>query len=314
MVGLVLLLAVVVAMLTVLVIGLLRSYGEVLRRLHEAGLGLEAGGPAAPTAGAGAPGRGVDEAADIAGRLDAGVAPPRQGDAEAWLPAVVDVVGVTPAGDAVAVGLRGSDRVTMLAFLSSGCGTCANFWAALRNGEQLAVGGRAVRLVVVTGGPQHEAPAAVAALAGAQLTVVMSDDAWQHYAVPATPYFVLLDGAQGILGEGSAMGWAQLVGLLERAVNDRGFDLQSSSSTPASVIDLRPGSAPARGAANPAPVRGAERADRVDAALLAAGIGPGDEQLYRAPFDPGPGPGPGSAAPAGPPVKPPASSPAADQR
>jgi len=279
MTALVVLLAVVVALLTILVIGLLRSYGEVLRRLHEAGIGLEEGSGHGAAA-ANAPVDAVAEAADIARRLEGGVAPPRQGADEAFLPAVADVAGVTPTGDAVAVGLRGSDRVTMLAFLSSGCGTCAAFWAALRNGERLAVNGRDVRLVVVTGGPRNEQPSLVAGLAGPGLTVVMSDEAWQHYAVPATPYFVLLDGRTGVLGEGSAMGWAQLVGLLERAVADRGLDLESGSAVP--TISL-PGGSPLAG-----PVPGGDgpgRAARVDAALLAAGIGPGDEQLYGNPFD-----------------------------
>ena len=49
MVSVMVLLAVVVSLLTVLVIGLLRSYGEVLRRLHDAGLAPE-GTAAAPKA------------------------------------------------------------------------------------------------------------------------------------------------------------------------------------------------------------------------------------------------------------------------
>lgn len=279
MTALVVLLAVVVALLTILVVGLLRSYGEVLRRLHEAGIGVDGQVPAAAR-GTATPASAVEEAADIARRLDAGVAPPRQGVDESFLPEVVDVAGVTPDGDAVGVGLRSSGRVTMLAFLSSGCGTCAGFWAALRAGEGLAVNGQDVRLVVVTGGPRNEQPAVVASLAGPDLVVVMSDEAWQHYAVPATPYFVLVDGGQGILGEGSAMGWSQLVGLMERAVRERGFELQTwtgSSGAPGGGAHRAGGAA--RGETGP------PREARADAALLAAGIGPGDDQLYRNPLD-----------------------------
>ncbi len=292
--ALVTLLAVVLALVTVLVVGLLRSYGEVLRRLHEAGIGVEhadgdhGGATTAPAAATGAPGRAAmsaaEEAADIARRLDPSVAPPRAGGAD--LPAVVDTTGVSPAGDAVAVGLVGSERVTMLAFLSSGCGTCANFWEPLRNGARLTVGERDVRVVVVTGGPQHERPRAVASLAGPDLQVVLSDAAWQHYAVPATPYFVLIDGIHGVLGEGSAMGWDQLVGLMERAVHDRGFALRSErpdrdeqlARAEPRAIDLRGDDGPARAA-------------RVDAALSAAGIVPGDRRLFESPLDPAPGPG-----------------------
>ncbi|MEZ5263211.1 MAG: hypothetical protein R2755_15910 [Acidimicrobiales bacterium] len=303
--SLVVLLAVVVALVTVLVIGLLRAYGEVLRRLHEAGIGVEDGdGHAAglhdaaghrhdlaATATAGlSP---AEEAADIARRLDPSVAPPRSGGAD--LPPVVDLAGVTPTGDAVAVGLIGGERVTMLAFLSSGCGTCANFWEPLRNGARLQVGDRDVRVVVVTGGPQHERPRAVGALAGPELTVVMSDEAWQHYAVPATPYFVLLDGLHGVLGEGSAMGWDQLVGLMERAVQDRGFDLRShrpdrdpqTAPYEPRLLDLRDGADRPGGAV--AGESGPARAARVDAALTAAGIVPGDPRLFESPLDPGPG-------------------------
>ena len=282
MTALVVLLAVVVALLTILVVGLLRSYGEVLRRLHEAGIGVDA-----PASGGTSTASAVEEAADIARRLDAGVAPPRQGVDEAFLPEVVDVSGVTPDGDAVAVGLRSSGRVTMLAFLSSGCGTCAGFWAALRSGEGLSVNGQDVRLVIVTGGPRNEQPSVVASLAGPDLVVVMSDEAWQHYAVPATPYFVLVDGGQGILGEGSAMGWAQLVGLMERAVRERGFELQTWLTSPgAAGVPAARATADATGGDT-----GPRREARADAALLAAGIGPGDDQLYRNPLDPAGGPG-----------------------
>ncbi len=283
MVSVVVLLAVVVSLLTVLVIGLLRSYGEVLRRLHEAGLAPE-GTAAAPNIGAnivansGASSGSEAEAADIARRLDPAVAPPRQG--QSVLPAIVDLAGVSPSGDAVAVGLRGGQRATMLAFLSSGCTTCAGFWEALRRGERLVLGGRDVRLVVVTGGPQHERPTAVAALAGPDLTVVMSDAAWTHYAVPATPYFVLIDAAHGILGEGSALGWAQLIGLMERAVSDRGFSL-SAPSAPSGAV-------PAGHPSGPIDLRSTERGPlreaRTDEVLRKAGILPGDVRLYESPL------------------------------
>jgi hypothetical protein len=272
MLSLVVLLAVVVALLVLLVIGLLRSYGEVLRRLHAAGIGLEdaAGPPVAGSSGAGSP---VDEAAEIARRLDPAVAPPRTGEAAS--PVVADIGGQTPSGDAVVVGLRGEDRITLLAFLSSGCTTCAGFWEPLRAGERVAVGGRDVRLVVVTGGPQHERPTAIAALAGGELTVVMSDVAWQHYAVPATPYFVLVDGEQ-VIGEGSALAWGQLVGLLERAVADRGLTF------PAAPASSRSADRRANERRRPA---GSARGARVDAALLTAGITPGDPRLFESPID-----------------------------
>ncbi|MFN0027328.1 MAG: hypothetical protein ACKV2O_09145 [Acidimicrobiales bacterium] len=294
--SLVVLLSVVVALLTVLVVGLLRSYGEVLRRLHAAGIGaagsdgadMAAAAPAktataattAPAATTRSASRGGPdpEAADIARRLDPAVPAPRQDGAV--LPEIVDVSGVTPAGDAIAVGLRRSEQATMLAFLSSGCTTCSGFWEPLRNGERLTIGNRDVRIVVVTAGSANERPAAVAALAGPDLTVVMSEQAWSHYAVPATPYFVLMDATLGILGEGSALTWTQLVGLMERAVTDRGFNLETAPRRPSAAGRRR------RGAADVVDLRGGpEREVRADDALRAAGIVPGDTRLYESPFD-----------------------------
>jgi hypothetical protein len=261
MLTLVILQTIVVGLLTVLVIGLLRSHGDVLRRLHELGAGLPDGGAADGVA--------LDPEADIAGRLAPGVAPPK-----GELTRAVDVAGVGPRGGAVSVGLTGAGRLTMLAFLSSGCSTCAGFWQALREGRRLVVSGREVRVVVVTGAPEHEHPSAIGALAGPELTVVMSAAAWADYAVPATPYFVLVDGERGVIGEGSSAGWPQLAGLVERAVGDRGLvlveDAGANEGPTAPVVDLRGGPA---------------REDRVDAALLRAGIGPGDERLYQSPIE-----------------------------
>jgi hypothetical protein len=278
---LVILQTIVLGLLTVLVIGLLRSHGDVLRRLHELGAGHPDG--------AAAPGPAPDPAADIAGRLAPGVAPPK-----AELTRAVDVAGVNPRGGAVSVGLAGAGRLTMLAFLSSGCSTCAGFWQALREGRRLVVSGRDVRVVVVTGAPEHEHPAAIGNLAGPELTVVMSGGAWADYAVPATPYFVLVDGERGVIGEGSAAGWPQLAGLVERAVSDRGFVLVeegAAATGPAAGTATGPIAGTATGpiAGPPAPVvdlrGGPAREDRVDAALLRAGIGPGDERLYQPPIE-----------------------------
>ena len=60
--------------------------------------------------------------------------------------------------------MAGGDHLTLLAFLSSGCATCAGFWEAFRTptSSGLPAG---TRLVVVTKGPDMEIPAEVAALA-----------------------------------------------------------------------------------------------------------------------------------------------------
>jgi hypothetical protein len=243
--ALVFLMAVVLAIVLALVIGLLRTHAEVLRRLHELGAGIYDEAPARPPA--------ATVRADVAARVAPGVAPP--GDAIDALPA--DIVGVDPRGGAVHVGVAGEGRLTLLAFLSSGCTTCAGFWEAFHEGRPLVLdGGARPRIVVVAKSPEHEQVNAVAARPPAGGTVVMSSPAWQDYRVPASPYFVLVDGTHGVIGEGSAASFGQLAGLLDRATADLG-------AAPAA-----PGGTARRGE------------DRIDLDLLRAGITPGHPALY----------------------------------
>ena len=236
--------SVVLALLIALVIGLLRTHAEVLRRLHELGAGIY------DTAAS------QTSAADLAGRVADGVAAPRADTSPRA--AAVDIAGVTPRGSAVSVAVGGDGRLTLLAFLSSGCTTCADFWRAWREDEALQLAGLGQpRIVIVTKGPESEHLSAVSTLAPPNTSTVMSNAAWSDYGVPASPYFVLVDGRAGVIGEGSAASFAQLRGVLERALSDRG-----------SAIDLRD---------DPA---------RVDAELRRAGIGPGHRSLYEWPHGP----------------------------
>jgi hypothetical protein len=205
-------LTIAVALLAVLVVGLLRSHAEVLRRLHELGAGvyeedLPDTRPLVPLTGP-----------DI--RTRDGVAPPREADTPAR-----DVAGVTPAGEAVAVGVAGAPHSTLLAFLTSGCSTCAGFWAAFADGvahELPAMGGEGTRLVVVTRGAESESPAEVHRLAPPGVLTIMSSQAFDDYAVPVNPYFILVDGPGGrVVGEGAAATWSQVAGLLDRAAADQ---------------------------------------------------------------------------------------------
>lgn len=222
---------VVVVLLGVLVAGLLRSHADILRALHElgAGVGDPAGAPAAP--------------APV--QLGPRLAPGRGSQ-------VVDLVGVDPSGAALVLAVGSGDGLSLLAFLSSGCASCAAFFEQLGGaGFGLPPG---IRPVVVTKGPEFESPAELARRARPGLQVVMSSQAWTDYEVPGSPFFVLVDGRQGRrLGEGVANHPAQVADLVRRAVGDgRG----------ATGLD-----GPAREAEN-------------DQALLAAGIGPGHPSLY----------------------------------
>lgn len=250
-------LGVVVAVLAVLVAGLLRSHAQILRRLHEAGLGLDTlqvPGATLPMAG----GQTTPTAADV----DEDMRPPRPNDAPAGRRAV-DVSGTTPAGGSVGVAVCDVDHDTVLLFLSSDCTTCQRFWAVLAaDAPERPVLPDGVRLVVVTKGPEHEFPGAVADH-GAEVPVVMSDQAWQDFDVPGSPYAIHVDGPSGrVRGEGTGGDWGQVAQLLARATGDLAY-----------VGEPTPRSRKAR--------RDAVAEQDTDAALLAAGILPGDDSLYR---------------------------------
>lgn len=235
MTALVILEAVVMLLLAVLVIGLLRSHGEILRALRDLGIELdESEAHAVPRP---FPRRTTDN------------------------PAAVDIAGVTPEGSSRVVGVVGTRHTTMLAFLSSGCLSCANFWEAFER-EDLSLPGESTHLVVVTKGPEAESPTAIKAKAPRRLTTIMSTEAWDHYGVPITPYFVLVDGPSGqIAGEGAAANWKQLQSLMAQAAADGGLLNRSSR---------RSGTT-------------AERLDRADLELAAAGITPEHPSLHSDP-------------------------------
>jgi hypothetical protein len=215
---------VLVVLLVVLVAGLLRSHAEILRRL-------------AAAEDAAARGRHA--------RVPPGLATPDQverADSDLVAPAVS---GQTPSGDAVVLDFSGCSAVpTLLAFLTSGCTTCAGFWAQL--GERRL--GDAVRTVIVAHGDERERPARLSKLAPSGVPVVMSSQAWLDYRVPGSPYFVLVDSS--IQGEGVATSWEALASLVTDALEE------SSGSA------------------------GERRARDVDQTLAAAGIGPSHPSLY----------------------------------
>ena len=239
MVVLVTILAAVVALLAVLVAGLLRSHAEIIRALHELGADLD------PDSNARRPARRVPQT-------------PRRDDRTA-----ADISGETPDGDAVGIGVAGTVHHTLLAFLTSGCTTCAGFWAAFRDQRTLKVPGDA-RLVVVTKAPANEIVAQVRKVAPPDVTVVMSNAAWEDYDVPVAPYFIYVDGPSGtVVGEGAATTWDHVVSLLTQAIEEAGLETRSG------------GRRRRRRARS-----GAEREARIDRELLAAGLRPGDPAFY----------------------------------
>jgi hypothetical protein len=250
-VALVVVLALVVLLLAVLVAGLLRSHADILKALHDLGVGVGEPTAAAPT-------RGQVATGPVAVPLTMGPTLPPERDSTS-APAIA---GVTPGGDALALAPATSGGVTLLAFLSTGCSSCAGFWESFRDpgGLGLPVG---TRLVVVTKGAEREIPTEVAALAPQGLTVVLSSPAWTDYEVPGSPFFVLVDGASGRrIGEGVANHFRQVAELVRRAeVDAGGFTTGAPTSRETGIAG------PARESAN-------------DAELRAAGVLPGDPSLY----------------------------------
>jgi hypothetical protein len=254
---LVILEGVVLALLAVLVVGLLRSHAEILRRLHELGAGVWS-----------------DDENRL--RTREGVAEPRQATTPAF-----DVSGVTPAGSTVVVGVVDRPHTTLLAFLSSGCLTCGDFWQAFAAGAGDELPGRDTNLVVVTKGPEAESLSAVQGLATDAVKTVMSSDAWRDYQVPVSPYFVLVDGATNhVVGEGSGTTWTQVAGLLTQACADAGLTPEATNES----------GDDGRGRRRPVRLDGPARERRADEELRRAGIGPGHPSLYgqAGPADEGP--------------------------
>jgi hypothetical protein len=212
----------------VYIVALLRSHADILRRLTL----LEEG-----SAGARVPA--------------AAVALPGPGDE---LDAPVPISGTTLAGDSVALSLGAGSPPTLLAFLTSGCTSCAPLWAGLRESADLP--SLAERVIVITHDATRESPARVSRLAPGAAEVVMSSTAWEDYGVPSSPHFVLTDGRGGIRGRGSALSWSQL----ETMVGDARADADEAVAVPARTTE--------------------ERAARSAQALARAGIGPGHPSLF----------------------------------
>jgi hypothetical protein len=220
MVVLVTLLAVAVGLLGLLVVGLLRSHAEILRALHD--LGVELDPNAAPR--------------------DA--IPPHVSSVRGSESAVAfDIAGEDPSGGPQHIAVAGVAHSTLLAFLSSSCLTCREFWTAFGD-PSLAVPGGA-RVIAVTRGSEAESPATVRKLASPHVHTVMSTAAWHDYHVPGAPYFVLVDGQRrAVIGEGTATSWERVQALIEQATAD------------------------------------ANEQRNIDRDLRAAGIEPGDPSLY----------------------------------
>jgi hypothetical protein len=240
---------VLLAALTVLVAGLLRAYGTVLRRLHE----LDGGGsgsadgprqfdllPVTPVVATAAP----------------AAAPP---PVPAEFGPAHDVAGETLDGELVSARVVGVPHDTLLLFLSSGCASCEPFWSELARPDSVRLP-RDTRLLVVPQSAADESPAELRTMAPPGVDVILSSDAWRAYEVPGSPHVVYVDGAAGrVRGEGTGQSLRQVAEMLARSSGD------------ATLLT---------GGPSPKPSRDLQQESEVDRELLAAGIMPGDPRLY----------------------------------
>ncbi len=247
------------ALLAVLVAGLLRSHATILRRLHALD-GGEDGTHDRRTA------LGIPQAQPARLNTMPGIPNPEQieaaaDDADPAGRPARDLVGTTPDGGTAVVRTVGVTQHTVIAFLSSGCVTCQEFWDEFARPRAVRLP-RDTRLIIVTKGPDEESPAEVDRLRPPGTEVIMSSQAWADHAVPGSPYVIAVDGPSGrVKGEGTGMSWAQVARLLAQATGDLAY---------LSDTDLR----------KHKPSGDADREARADRELMAAGILPGDPSLY----------------------------------
>ncbi len=246
---------VVLVVLSVLVVGLLRSYATVLDRLHR----LDGGEQVGVAVGTARPEfrtvDGVQPPADVS-RSSGGAAGT---DRQQFLPAH-DVSGEGLSGEIVSVRTLGVEHDTVIVFLSSGCSGCTTFWEQLADRNSFRATGN-TRVLVVTKSPQDESVGLLRELRPAGVDLIMSSQAWADYAVPGSPYVIVVDGRSGrVKGEGSGTSLTQVSGLMRQAFGD-------GASAPVLRSVMKPRA-------------DTEREVDVDRVLLAAGIGPGHPSLY----------------------------------
>lgn len=202
-------------LLAFVMVGLLRSHAEILRRLPDEDHETSSAGPqpqpivmedrdadATPAHSASGP------------SMPAHLPGPR-----AMVTPAHDVVGRTLDGSATVTPVATAGSPTLVAFLSSGCLTCRTFWDGLRTGAHEPMPGDA-RVVVVTKDAQFESPSRLRDLAPEGLPVLQSSQAWGDYGITMSPYFVMVGGDGEVRSEGAASSWEQVRSLLTDAIAD----------------------------------------------------------------------------------------------
>jgi hypothetical protein len=191
--------SVVLVLVALVVVGLLRSHAEILRRL-----------PAEPDT-AGTTTATHDHDTNKTPMIPEHLPGPRADQTP-----VVTIAGDTLDGGQLAIDPGKTD--TLVAFLSSGCLTCKTFWDALQPGRRKPLPGDA-RPIIVVKDSAFESPSRLRELAPPDLPVVMSSQAWGDYNIAMSPYFLFVSGGT-VRSEGAASSWEQVSSLLKDAYED----------------------------------------------------------------------------------------------
>ena len=256
--------AVAIVLLGVLVLGLLRSHALILKALHELGAGLElereAGTGVTTATNGGKPG-------PVPVELETGVVQATRKDSAT----AHDIIGTDLDRVEQRVAVTAAGSRTLLAFLTSGCSVCQTFWDEFQGSVDVPGDGD---LRIVAKGAAEESISTLRTLAGDR-DVIQSSGAWVDYDIPGSPYFVYVEGGV-VTGEGSATTWAQVRDLMAQGVADNAEARAAAGRTgPGLLVGAHVDSDIGRGERDSLP--------RMDAELLAAGIGPGDPSLHRSP-------------------------------
>ena len=260
--------AVAVVLLGVLVLGLLRSHALILKALHELGDGLElereAGTGVTTATTGGKPG-------PVPVELETGVVQATRRDSAT----AHDIIGTDLDREEQRVTVTTAGSRTLLAFLTSGCSVCQTFWDEFQGSVDVPGDGD---LRIIAKGSAEESISSLRTLAGDR-DVIQSSGAWVDYDIPGSPYFVYVESGV-VTGEGSASTWAQVRDLMAQGVADND---EARAAAGRSGPGLLVGSDLASDL--PSDLERGERDSlpRMDAELLAAGIGPGDPSLHRSP-------------------------------
>lgn len=205
-------LAVIIILLGTLVIGLLRSHAEILRKLEMLGVGEH---------------RTTDHshAIELTAKPSSSPTGPH------------DIAGITPDGEPVVVSPTAGGDPTLLAFLSTSCSSCTPFWERL-DSDLRYFGGHRYRVLIITRGESEESPSRAESLAASHASVVMSSSAWDDYEVPGAPFFAVIDPDAGVIvGEGSSGTFEALEQFLIDAGNDADWDRRQGRATDAQQED-----------------------------------------------------------------------------